>query len=62
MAGFHSFLWLSSIPLYVYTHTIRNNAAMDMRVHVFELVFSCSVDKYPGVEQLGHMVSLFLIF
>ena len=31
-------------------------------VYHFELVFSFSLDKYPKVELLDHMVALFLIF
>ena len=31
-------------------------------MYLFKLVFLFSLDKYPGVELLGHMVVLFLIF
>ena len=31
-------------------------------MYLFKLVFSFSSDTYPGVELLGHMVALFLIF
>ena len=42
---------------------IVSNAAVNMRAHIYsELVFSFSLDKYPEVEFLGHMVILFLIF
>ena len=34
-----------------------------MRVHIsFQLVFLFSMDKYPDVKSLGHMVVLFLIY
>ena len=34
-----------------------------IRVHIyFQLVFLFSMDKYPDVKSLGHMVVLFLIF
>ena len=31
-------------------------------MYLFELVFAFPLDKYPGVELLGYMVVLFLIF
>ena len=33
-----------------------------MGAYLFQLVFSFSSDKYPGVVVLDHMVALFLIF
>ena len=41
-----------------------NNAAMNPSGcrYLFELVFSFSLDKYPGVEVLDGMVVLFLLF
>ena len=81
MAKFHSFLWLSSIPLCIYTTSslaihllmdtcfctsaIVNNAAMNIGVHVSFLIrvfVRFFFDVYPGVELLGHMVVLFLVF
>ena len=31
-------------------------------LHLFELAFLYSFDRYPGVEFLGHMIVLFLVF
>ena len=31
-------------------------------IYLFELMFSFSLDIYPGVELLGHMVVVFLVF
>ena len=31
-------------------------------MYLFELVFSFFSDIYPGVELLGHMIVLFLVF
>ena len=39
-----------------------NNAAMNIGTHLKKLLCSFSLDKYPAVELLGHMVALFLIF
>lgn len=41
--------------------TIVNNASINIRVHIFffELVFSISLDKYPGVGLLDHRVVSF---
>ena len=42
---------------------IVNNAAMNIGcIYLFKLVFSFFLDVYPGVELLGHMVALFLVF
>ena len=42
---------------------IVNSAAVNVEVHVFfEFVFSFFPDIYPGVELLGHMVVLCLVF
>ena len=82
MELFHSFLWLSSIPVCVcpyhifFIHSsvggyigcfhilaIVNNAAMNIGVHVsFQISVFISLDIYPGVELLGHMVVLFVVF
>ena len=36
---------------------------MNIGVHmIFKLVFSDSLDKYPEVELLGHVIFLVLIF
>ena len=70
MQNFH-FLWLSSIPLYLYhiylfinghlTYfcilALINNTAVNIGVHVF-LIY----DKYPRVELLDHMTVQFSIF
>ena len=46
-----------------YILAIVNNVAMNTRVNVsFRSVLSFFSDKYPGVELLGHMVVLFLVF
>lgn len=74
MAGFHSFLWLTSIYIYIlypfihqwtpgcfHVWAIANNAVM--YICLFESLFLCSLDKYPEVELLDHsIVGLFLIF
>ena len=69
---FHAFLWLSTIPFYmyiphllyssVYGHlgffhilAIVNNVAMNIGVHVSSKISA-------GVELLGYMVVLFLVF
>ena len=44
---------------------IVSNAAVNLGcMHLFELVFSFFFfpDTYPGVEFLGHVVALFLVF
>ena len=42
---------------------IVNNPVKNIGLHdLFELVFLCFSDMYPGVELLGHMVVLFLFF
>jgi len=47
--------------LFIIILTIVNNATMNTEcVYLFELVFSFSVDKYPGMELLDHIVILFL--
>ena len=39
---------------------IVNSAAMNIRVHVsFQISVLFSLDKYPGVKLLDHMVVLF---
>ena len=62
----HIFFSHSSIGRYFgYFHIldILNNAAMNMGCrYLFELVFSFSLDKCPGVELLYQMVVLFSIF
>ena len=77
MALFHSFLWLSNIPLYIYhifIHSsvsghlgcfhvlaIVNMAAMNIEVHV-SFEWWFSLGICPGVGLLGHMVIPFLLF
>ena len=40
-----------------------NNAAMNIGLHVsFQISVFIFSDTYPGVELLGHMVVLFLVF
>ena len=40
-----------------------HNAAVNMRgIYLFESVFSFSLDKYPEMGLLDHMVVLFLIY
>ena len=42
---------------------VVNKAAMTWGcIYLFQLVFSFSSDKYPGVELLDHVVVLFFIF
>ena len=41
---------------------IINNAAMNMEVHLFEILFSFTLDIYSKVGLLDHMAVLFLIF
>ena len=45
-----------------YVLTIVNNVATKHYKCLFELVFSFSLDEYPKVELLDHMLVLFLIF
>ena len=40
---------------------IINNAAIDIGIHIYFLVFMFSLGKSPVVELLIHMVFLFLI-
>ena len=67
--------WLSSVPVCVcfmyrvFIHSsidshlaIVNKAAVNIAAHIFELMFSYSLDKHPGEDLLDHMVVLFLIF
>ena len=61
----HTFLILSSIDGYIgciHILAIVNNAALHIVVHITFLgSVSFSLNKYPGVELLDHMVILFLI-
>ena len=42
---------------------IVNNSSMNIGVHVsFQISVFVFIDKYPGVEVLGHTVVLFLVF
>ena len=76
MVKFRSFSWLSS-SYHIFIHSsvdgplgcfhilaIVNDAAVNVGVHVsFRIsVFDFFPDIYPGVEFLGHMVVLFLVF
>ena len=77
MALFHSFLWLSYIPLYICTTFIHssvhghlccfqvlaivNSTAVNIGVHVSFQIMVFS-NICPGVRLLDHMVVLFLIF
>ena len=46
-----------------HTLAIANNAAMTLGyMYLFKLMFSFSLDIYPGVELLDHKVVLFLVF
>ena len=75
MALFHSFIRLSSIPLYIffilssvdrhlgcfYVLAIVNSAAMNTGVHIsFEPCFS--MDIYLRMGLLDHITALFLVF
>ena len=78
MALFHSFLWLSNVPLYTYTSfSLSIHLLMDIYVASMWVIVNCvSVNtgvhaslqiiifsKYmPGVGLLDHMVVLFLVF
>ena len=47
--------------LFIIILTIVNNATMNTEsVYLFELVFSFSLDIYPGVELLDHILVLVL--
>lgn len=48
---------------YFHLLAIVNHAAVNRgSIHLFELLFLFSSDKYPKVELLNHVVALFLIF
>ena len=58
-------LLYSFLGLLAYFHVLAtvNNAALNIGcMYLFELVFLFSLNKYPEVELLYHMVTLFLIF
>lgn len=40
---------------------VVNNATVKIRVHLSQLVFLFSLDKYPVVELPDHVVVLFLV-
>ena len=70
VAGFPSFLWLYISLYHIYIHSsidghldcfhvlaIANNAAVNVGYRLlFKLVIFFPLDKYPGVEFLGHMI------
>ena len=63
----HTFLIQSSVDGHLgcfHGLAIVNSAAMNTEVHVsFQIsVFIFFPNVYPGVELLGHMVTLFLVF
>ena len=76
MTLFHSFLWLSNIPLWIYhiffIHghlscfhilVIINNVAMDIEVHVsFQIIVFIFFGIYLGAELQDDMATLFLVF
>ena len=63
---YHIFFIHSSVdrPLgWFHILNIINNAALNIAVHVsFQISVSVFSDIYPGVELLGHMIVLFLVF
>ena len=77
MALFHSFLWLSSIPLFVNTTSLSihvsghvgcfhvlaivKSAAMNIEVHA-SFQIMVSLDICLGVGLLDHMTNPFLVF
>ena len=76
IADFHSFLWWTnllyakfSLPIHplmdilvcLHVLAVVNNATVKIRVHLSQLVFLFSLDKYPVVELPDHVVVLFLV-
>ena len=63
---YHIFFIHSSVdrPLgWFHILDIINNAALNITVHVsFQISVSVFSNIYPGVELLGHMIVLFLVF
>ena len=77
MASFHSFVWLSNIPLYVYTTSSLSITGHLNRIHVLGIIKGVAInikvqisfhiivfflDICPGVGLMDHMATLFKVF
>ena len=76
MAKFHSVLWLRGTPLYTtssllsvdghlgFSHNLAivSNAAVNIGVHVYFQISFFFPDIYLGIELLGHLVVLVVVF